>query len=114
MIKKILDVISLASIVVFFGVVIWGAIWGEGPRAPGHLSIQSKIVAWDAAPLAFGVSWLLIRYAKAAAERFPRVFGHRGFLFYFVFFLAGCVFFVRLFSFVCRVILPKLAGWTFF
>jgi hypothetical protein len=110
MIKKSLDVISLTSLAVVFGVVVWLAIWGESPRAPGHLSIQSKILVWDLAPTAFGVIWLLIRYANAAAERFPRVFGHRGLLFYFVFFLAGCVFFVRLFSFVCRVILPRLVG----
>jgi hypothetical protein len=114
MIKKILDVISLTSIAVFFGVVVWFAIWGESPRAAGHLSIQSKIIAWDVAPGAFGVSWLLIRYANAAAERFPRVFGHRGLLFYFVFLLAGYVFLVRLSPFVSRLILPKLAGWTFF
>jgi hypothetical protein len=103
--KKSLDVISLASVAVFLGVVVWFAIWGESPRAPGHLSIQSKIVVWDVAPLTFGVIWLLIRYADAAAERFPRVFGHRGLLFYFVFFLGGVVLLERLF-----LVLSKLVG----
>jgi hypothetical protein len=110
MIKKTLDVISLTSLAVFFGVLGWGAIWGEGPRAPGHLSTQSKILVWDAAPLTFGFSWLIIRYAKAAAERFPRVFGHRGLLFYFVLIFVGGAVFVRWFSIVCGVVLSKLAG----
>jgi hypothetical protein len=105
MIKKILDVISLASIAVIIGVVVWLAIWGESPRAPGHLSIQSKILGWDAAPVVFGVNWLIIRYAKASAKRFPRVFGHRGLLFYFALVLAGVVLLERLF-----LILSKLAG----
>jgi hypothetical protein len=114
MIKKILDIISLTSLAVFFGVIIWLAIWGESPRAPGHLSIQSKIVVWNGAPFVFGGIWLLIRYANAAVERFPRVFGHLGLLFWFALFLAGYIHFERLFSFVSRVILPKLAGWTSF
>ena len=105
MTKKILDVISLSSIAVFLGVIVWAAIWGEAPRAPGHLSIQSKIVVWDAAPLALGVSWLIVRYAKTAVERFPRVFGRRGLLFYFVLVLAGVILLQRLF-----LILSKLAG----
>ena len=96
---------SLTSIAVVIGVLVWIAIWGEAPRAAGHLSIQSKILAWDAAPLVFGGNWLLIRYAKAAAERFPRVFGHRGLLFYFIFFLAGLILLERLAPFVSRVLL---------
>jgi hypothetical protein len=87
------------------GVIVWAAIWGESPRAPGHLSIQSKIIAWDVAPGVFGVNWLIIRYAKAAIEKFPRVFGHRGLLFYFALVLGGVALLERLF-----LILSKLAG----
>ena len=105
MIKKILDVISLTSLAVVIGVGVWLAVWGEAPRAAGNLPIQSKIIAWDVVPGAFGFSWLIIRYAKAAAERFPGVFGHRGLLFYFAFFLAGVILLERLFP-----ILSKLAG----
>jgi hypothetical protein len=105
MIKKIIDVISLASLGLFFGVIVWAAIWGEEPRAPGHLSVQSKIIVWDTAPVAFGVSWLIVRYAKAAVEKFPRVFGRRGLLFYFVQVLVGVVLLERLF-----LILSKLAA----
>jgi hypothetical protein len=86
---KIIDVISLASAAVFFGVGVWLAIWGEGPRAFGHWSVQSKILVWDAAPFIFGGIWLIVRYAKTAVERFPRVFGRRGLLFYSVLVLAG-------------------------
>jgi hypothetical protein len=100
MVKKSLDVISLTSIAVVVGVLVWLAIWGEGPRAAGQLSIQSKILVWDAAPVVFGGNWLIVRYAKVAAEKLPRVFGHRGLLFYFVFFLAGVILLERLFSFV--------------
>jgi hypothetical protein len=93
--KKILDVISLASIAVVTGVGVWLAVWGEAPRAAGHLSIQSKIIAWDVILGAFGFTWLIFRYAKAAAERFPLVFGgpgHHGLLFYFAFvFIGGLV-----------------------
>jgi hypothetical protein len=110
MIKKILDVISLTSLAVVIGVGVWLAVWGEAPRAAGHLSIQSKIIAWDVVPGAFGFSWLIIRYAKAAAERFPRVFGHRGLLFYFVLVFVGGALFVRWFSIGCGVILSKMAG----
>jgi hypothetical protein len=98
MIKKVLDVIALSSIAVVIGVVVWGAIWGEGPREPGHLPILAKIIVWDVAPLAFGFSWLIVRYANAARERFPSVFGHRGLLFYFVFILAGVVLLGRVFA----------------
>jgi hypothetical protein len=105
MIKKILDVISITSLAVITGVGIWLAIWGEAPRAPGHLSIQSKIIAWNVVPGAFGLSWLIARYANAARERFPRVFGHRGLLFYFAVFLAGVILIERLFLF-----LTNLAG----
>ena len=100
MIKKILDIISLASIAAFFGV----AVWGEGPRSPGHWSIQSKIHVWDIAPLVFGVNLLIIIYAKAGAERFPRVFGHRGLLFYFALAVASVALLERVF-----LILSKLA-----
>ena len=96
MIKKALDVTSLASIALAVGVVLSFTIWGESPRAPGHLSIESKILVWDCAPFAFGFLWLLARYANAAAERFPRVFGllfgRRGLLFYFACFLGVIIF----------------------
>jgi hypothetical protein len=105
MIKKILDVISITSLAVITGVGMWIAIWGEAPRAPGHLSTQSKIIAWNVVPGAFGLSWLIVRYANAARERFPRVFGHRGLLFYFAFFLAGVILLERVF-----LILSKLIG----
>jgi hypothetical protein len=72
MIKRILDIISLASVAVLIGVLLWAAIWGEGPRAPGHLSIQSKIVVWDFVPIMFGFNWLIYRFAKIGLERFPR------------------------------------------
>jgi hypothetical protein len=106
MLKKIIDVISLASIAVFFGVAVWLATWGEGPRAPGQLSIQSKMVLLDAAPVTFGFIWLIFRYARAAVERFPRVFGPRGLLFYFVLIFGGGAFVLRW----CVVILSKLSG----
>ena len=105
MIKKTIDVISLASIAVFLGVAVWLAIWGEGPRGPGHWSTQSKILIWDGAPFVFGVSWLIVRYANAARERFPRVFGPRGILFYFVLVLTGVIILQRLLP-----ILSKLAA----
>jgi hypothetical protein len=92
MVKQVLDVISLTSLAIVIGVVVWFALWGESPRAPGHLSIQSKIVAWDVAPGAFGFSWLIVRYANAARDRFPLVFGSRGLLFYFVCFLGVLIF----------------------
>lgn len=100
MIKKLLDLISLTSIAVFLGVVIWLAIWGEAPRAPGHLSIQSKIVLWDVAPCAFGVNWLIIRYANATEKRFPRL---RGLLFYFALALLGIVVLERLFLIISKL-----------
>jgi hypothetical protein len=105
MIKKILDVISFTSLAVIVGVGVWLAVWGEAPRASGHLSIQSKIIAWNVVPGAFGFSWLIVRYANAARERFPRVFGHRGLLFYFALVVAGVVLLERLF-----LILSKLAA----
>lgn len=94
MTKKIIDVVSLTSIAVFLGVAIWLAIWGEGPRVPGHWSMQSKIIVWDIAPCAFGLNWLIFRYAKAAEERFPRL---RGLLFYFALILIGVALLERLF-----------------
>jgi hypothetical protein len=69
--KKVLDVISLAAIAVALGVVMWG----EGPRVPGHVSIQMKIVLLDAFPFMFGGIWLIFRYAIAAREKFPLIFG---------------------------------------
>jgi hypothetical protein len=101
--RKILDVIALASIAVFLGVAVWVAIWGEGPRGAGHLSVQSKVVLLDAAPVTFGVIWLLFRYARAAVERFPRVFGTRGLLFYFLLIFGGGALILRW----CEVILSK-------
>jgi hypothetical protein len=97
MTKRIIDVLSLASIAVFLGVGVWLAIWGEGPRAVGHWSVQSKILVWDAAPFIFGGIWLIVRYARAATERFPLIFGrpgypglrNRGLLFYFVTIFVG-------------------------
>lgn len=97
--KRFLDVISLAAIAVFLGVGAGVAVWGEGPRGPGHLSIQSKIVLLDGFPFAFGIIWLIFRYAKTATERFPLVFGrpghpglrNRGLLFYFVWIFGGIV-----------------------
>jgi hypothetical protein len=92
MFKKILDVISLASIAVFLGVAVWGAIWGESLHAPGHLSIESKIIVSEVVPVSFGVIWLIFRYANAAREKFPFVFGspgRRGLLFYFVTIFGG-------------------------
>jgi hypothetical protein len=92
MTKRIIDVISLASIAVFLGVGMSFAIWGESPRVPGHLSIESKIVLWDGAPVTFGVIWLIFRYANAAREKFPLVFGNpgrRGLLFYFLAIFGG-------------------------
>ena len=106
MIKKIIDVISLASIAVFFGVAAWFAIWGEGPHAPGRLSLESKIVLLDGVPVTFGFIWLIFRYARAAVERFPRVFGPRGLLFYFVLIFGGGAFVLRW----CVVILSKPSG----
>jgi len=105
MIKKILDVISLASVAVFLGVGLWLAIWGESPRAPGHWSVESKILVWDGGVFVFGFSWLIVRYANAARERFPLVFGRRGLLFYFVLGLSGVILVQRLFP-----VLSKLTG----
>jgi hypothetical protein len=61
MFKKSLDIISLAAVAVFVGVGIWLAVWGESPREPGHISIQSKMIVADVVPLAFGVIWLIFR-----------------------------------------------------
>ena len=69
MIKKTLDLISFESVAAFLGVVVWLAKWGEGAHGPGHWSIQSKILVWDAALLVFGVSWLIVRYANGAAAK---------------------------------------------
>ena len=106
MIKKILDVVSLASIAIIAG----AAIWPEGPHAPGHLSMQSKIIVWVGAPFAFSFSWLIIRYANAAVERFPRVFGQRGLLFYSSLFVGGFALLEYWFPIVRKLILSKLAA----
>jgi hypothetical protein len=85
MFKKSLDIVSLVAIAVFGSIAIWLAIWGESPREPGHMSIQSKILLWDIAPFVFAPTWLIVRYANAAAARFPFLLGrpgHRGLLFY--------------------------------
>jgi hypothetical protein len=108
MIKKVLDAISLASLAAFLGVVLWSTIWGESPRAPGHLSIESKIAVWSGVPLIFGGCWLIVRYAKAASEKFPLVFGrpgHHGLLFYFVVIFGGGAVFVYWAS--------RISGWLF-
>lgn len=102
-IKKGVDVISFASIAAFLGVIAWLAIWGEPPRVPEHWPIQVKIILWDVAPCAFGVNWLIIRYADAAAKRFPQLFsrpGHRGLLFYFALALTAYVFIGRFLIFL--------------
>jgi hypothetical protein len=100
-VKKGVDVVSLASLALFVGVWIWVATWAESPRAPGHISVESKILVWNGVPFVFGGNWLLVRYAKAATEKFPLVFGRpgapgiprqRGLLFYFVcIFIGGLV-----------------------
>jgi hypothetical protein len=98
MFKKSLDVISLVSLIVFLGDALWIAIWGESPRAPGHLSIQAKIAVWSGVPLIFGLSWLIVRYANAVAKRFPRLVSHDGkpgLLFYFVNLAIALVFLER-------------------
>jgi hypothetical protein len=75
MFKKSLDIISLAAVAVFVGVAIWVAVWGESPREIGHISIQSKMIVADGVPFAFGVIWLIVRYANAAVARFPYLLG---------------------------------------
>src|ERR1700744_935135 len=103
MIKKTIDVVSLGSVAVPFCVIVWAAIWGESPRAPGHLSMQSTILVWDAAPAVFGVNWLIFRYTKSAAKRFPLLFSSpegRGLLFYFVVVLVVVVVLERGFIFI--------------
>jgi hypothetical protein len=102
MTKKIIDVISLAPIAIVIGVILRFSIWGESPRAPGHLSIESKILVWDLVPFLFGFFWLLFRYTNALAARFPFLFYHAGrpgLLFYFAQFVIGLVFLERLFAF---------------
>jgi hypothetical protein len=88
MFKKSLDIISLAAVAVFVGVGIWLAVWGESPREPGHISIQSKMIVADVVPLAFGVIWLIFRYANAAVATYPYLLvfspGHPPRLFYFM------------------------------
>ena len=120
-IKTGVDVISLTSVAVFLGVVVWVAIWDESPRAPGHLSVQSKILAWDAAPITFGVSWLIVRYANALVARFPRLVSHDGkpgLLFYFVNLVLALVFLEQLFAFPDWVLAPlwilALVGFIWF
>jgi hypothetical protein len=102
MIKKILDAFSIMSIAAFLGVVMWLIVWGEEPHVPGHWSTQSLIVLWDVVPCAFGLIWLIIRYAKTAKDKFPLLFGRpgqRGLLFYFAFALLAYVFVGRFVDF---------------
>jgi hypothetical protein len=75
MTKKIIDAISAVSIAILFGIAIKFAMWGESPRPPGHLSIDSKILVWDLVPVLFGFIWLLVRYANALRDKFQNVFG---------------------------------------
>jgi hypothetical protein len=107
-VKEGIDVISLAFIAVAIGVILRFSIWGESPRAPEHLSIESKILVWDLVPFSFGFFWLLARYANAGAERFPRVFGllfgRRGLLFYFACFLGVIIFLENLLRLSVRLI----------
>jgi hypothetical protein len=101
-IKKGVDVISLAFIAVAIGVILRFSVWGESPRAPEHLSIESKIIVWDIVPFSFGFIWLIARYANALGRRFPFLFSHdgrRGLLFYFAQFVLALAFFERLFAF---------------
>jgi hypothetical protein len=112
-IKKGVDVISLAFIAVAIGVILRFTIWGESPRALGHLSIESKILLWDFVPFLFGFFWLIFRYTNALAARFPLLFSHAGrrpgLLFYFVqlvIALETLVFLERLFAFPDWVLAP--------
>jgi uncharacterized membrane protein len=75
MTKKIIDALSAISIAIYFAVAIYAVVWEESPRAPGHLSIESKIIVWNAVPCLFGSMWLLVRYAKTLQEGFQGVFG---------------------------------------
>jgi len=110
-IKKGVDVISLAFMAVAIGVILRFSIWGESPRAPGHLSIESKILVWDLVPFSFGFLWLLFRYTNALAARFPFLFSHAGrpgLLFYFAQLVIALVFLERLFAFPDWVLLAPL------
>lgn len=93
--RKIIDAASLASVAVLFGVAVWLAVGGEGPRGADNLSIQSKIVLLDMVPFSFGFFWLLFRYGATAVKRFPRVFGPRGMLFYFALIVGGAALIIR-------------------
>jgi hypothetical protein len=75
MTKKIIDSISAVSVAIFLGIAIKSLVWGESPRPPGHLSIDSKILAWNVVPLLFGGMWLLVRYANTLRDKFQSVFG---------------------------------------
>jgi len=75
MTKKIIDALSAVSVAIFLGIAIEAALWGESPRLPGHLSIESKIILWDMVPLLFGFIWLLVRYAETLRDTFQGVFG---------------------------------------
>jgi hypothetical protein len=97
MLKKSLDVISLASIAVFLGIAAWIAIWGDPPRSSKESKILIAVIVLEIVPVSFGVIWLIFRYAKVLTERFPLVFGrpghpglrNRGLLFYFVAIFGG-------------------------
>jgi hypothetical protein len=75
MTKKIIDAISALSVAIFFGIAIKFVVWGESPRLPGHLSIESKILVWNGVPLLFGSIWLLVRYANTLRDKYQSVFG---------------------------------------
>jgi hypothetical protein len=73
--QKIIDAISAVSVAIFLGIAVKFVVWGETPRPPGHLSIDSKIVVWNLVPLLFGSMWLLVRYANTLRDKFQSVFG---------------------------------------
>jgi hypothetical protein len=75
MTKKIIDALSAVSVAIFLGIAIEAALWGESPRLPGHLSIESKIILWDMPTFLFGFIWLLVRYAETLQDTFQSVFG---------------------------------------
>jgi hypothetical protein len=75
MTKKIIDAVSAVSVAIFLGIAVRFALLGESPHPLGHLSIESKILVWNGAPLLFGSMWLLVRYANTLRDKFQIVFG---------------------------------------
>jgi hypothetical protein len=101
-IKKCVDVVSLAFLVVGIGVSLRIKLWPEPPRVLGHLPIEVEILLWDLVPFSFGLIWLIARYANALAEKYPFLFhrgGRPGLLFYFAQFVVGLAFLENLFAF---------------